>query len=239
MGDRPRPPPRPIIYAQILTLKQIPMSSRGGGLAWASRAWRIIVVRPAQFDGPIFVVGEANTRQRHSPRELRQLSRLDGIPASEASWRNMLTNAQSAFRLDFRGWRFFSGIAITLRLSCFSDFIGGTGCATSRWIPKVQTDGKSWLAPPLLEVQDTVGITFQITPGQWTAFRFRREKVKRSGMVGDQADAASRRIPLFALMMNACCAVPSLDAVAPGRRRRSHWRGEAERCVRLRGSRWE
>ena len=76
---------------------------------------------PAQFDGADFRGGDAEHRQRHSPGELRQLSRL-WDPASRGELGQYAhERAERISGGSLAGD--FSGIAITLAVACFN-FIG-------------------------------------------------------------------------------------------------------------------
>jgi len=109
-----------IIYAQILTLKQTDFIAAARMVG--APAWRIIVrqILPNSM-APIFVAATLNTANAILLESY--ISFLGyGIQPPEASWGNMLTNAQSAFQVD--PWlAIFPGIAITLAVACFN-FIG-------------------------------------------------------------------------------------------------------------------
>jgi peptide/nickel transport system permease protein len=109
-----------IIYAQILTLKQTDFIAAARMVG--APAWRIIMrqILPNSM-APIFVAATLNTANAILLESY--ISFLGyGIQPPEASWGNMLTNAQSAFQVD--PWlAIFPGIAITLAVACFN-FIG-------------------------------------------------------------------------------------------------------------------
>jgi peptide/nickel transport system permease protein len=109
-----------IIYAQILTLKQTDFIAAARMVG--APAWRIIMrqILPNSM-APIFVAATLNTATAILLESY--ISFLGyGIQPPEASWGNMLTNAQSAFQVD--PWlAIFPGVAITLAVACFN-FIG-------------------------------------------------------------------------------------------------------------------
>jgi peptide/nickel transport system permease protein len=109
-----------IIYAQILTLKQTDFIAAARMVG--APAWRIIArqILPNSM-APIFVAATLNTATAILLESY--ISFLGyGIQPPEASWGNMLTNAQSAFQVD--PWlAIFPGLAITLAVACFN-FIG-------------------------------------------------------------------------------------------------------------------
>jgi len=109
-----------IIYAQILTLKQTDFIAAARMVG--APAWRIIVrqILPNSM-APIFVAATLNTANAILLESYVSFLGY-GIQPPEASWGNMLTNAQSAFQVD--PWlAIFPGIAITLAVACFN-FIG-------------------------------------------------------------------------------------------------------------------
>jgi len=109
-----------IIYAQILSLKQ--MDFIAAARMVGAPAWRIIVrqILPNSM-APIFVAATLNTANAILLESY--ISFLGyGIQPPQASWGNMLTNAQSAFQVD--PWlAIFPGLAITLAVACFN-FMG-------------------------------------------------------------------------------------------------------------------
>jgi peptide/nickel transport system permease protein len=109
-----------IIYAQILSLKQ--MDFIAAARMVGAPAWRIIVrqILPNSL-APIFVAATLNTANAILLESY--ISFLGyGIQPPQASWGNMLTNAQSAFQVD--PWlAIFPGLAITLAVACFN-FMG-------------------------------------------------------------------------------------------------------------------
>ena len=109
-----------IIYAQSLTLKQTDFIAAARMVG--APAWRIIVrqILPNSM-APIFVAATLNTANAILLESYVSFLGY-GIQPPEASWGNMLTNAQSAFQVD--PWlAIFPGIAITLAVACFN-FIG-------------------------------------------------------------------------------------------------------------------
>ena len=109
-----------IIYGQILSLKQ--MDFIAAARMVGTPAWRIIVrqILPNSM-APIFVAATLNTANAILLESY--ISFLGyGIQPPQASWGNMLTNAQSAFQVD--PWlAVFPGLAITLAVACFN-FMG-------------------------------------------------------------------------------------------------------------------
>ena len=109
-----------IIYAQILSLKQADFIAAARMVG--APAWRIIVrqILPNAM-APIFVAATLNTANAILLESY--ISFLGyGIQPPEASWGNMLTNAQSAFEVD--PWlAILPGLAITLAVTSFN-FMG-------------------------------------------------------------------------------------------------------------------
>ena len=106
-----------IIYAQILSLKQADFIAAARMVG--APAWRIILrqILPNSM-APIFVAATLNTANAILLESY--ISFLGyGIQPPQASWGNMLTNAQSAFQVD--PWlAILPGIAITLAVTSFN-----------------------------------------------------------------------------------------------------------------------